>query len=32
MRLSFISEFKIEFLQPYIGCRKVLGKMSDDPK
>ena len=27
MRLSFITQFKIEFLIPFTGCRKVLGKM-----
>ena len=27
MRLSFITQFKIEFLLPFTGCRKVLGKM-----
>ena len=26
-RLSFITPFKIEFLLPLTGCRKVLGKM-----
>ena len=26
-RLSFITQFKIEFLLPYTGCRKVLTKM-----
>ena len=26
-RLSFITQFKIEFLLPFNGCRKVLGKM-----
>ena len=26
-RLSFITQFKIEFLLPSLGCRKVLGKM-----
>ena len=26
-RLSFITQFKIEFLLPFIGCRNVLGKM-----
>ena len=26
-RLSYITHFKIEFLLPFIGCRKVLGKM-----
>ena len=29
MRLSFITQFKIEFLWPFTGCRKVLGKMPD---
>ena len=28
-RLSFITQFKIEFLLPFTGCRKVLGKMPD---
>ena len=28
-RLSFIIQFKIEFLLPFTGCRKVLGKMPD---
>ena len=28
-RLSFITQFKIEFLLPSTGCRKVLGKMPD---
>ena len=27
-RLSFITQFKIEFLLPFIGCRKVLGKIT----
>ena len=26
-RLSFITQFKIEFLPPFTGCRKILGKM-----
>ena len=26
-RLSFITQFKIEFLLPFTSCRKVLGKM-----
>ena len=26
-RLSFITKFKIEFLLPFTGCGKVLGKM-----
>ena len=26
-RLNFITQFKIEFLLPITGCRKVLGKM-----
>ena len=26
-RLSFITQFKIEFLLPFTGCRKVLAKM-----
>ena len=25
--MSFITQFKIEFLLPFNGCRKVLGKM-----
>ena len=25
--LSFITQFKIEFLLPFTSCRKVLGKM-----
>ena len=28
-RLSFITQFKIEFLLPFAGCRKMLGKMPD---
>ena len=28
-RLSLITQFKIEFLLPFIGCRKVLGKMPE---
>ena len=28
-RLSFITQFKIEFLLPSTGCRKMLGKMPD---
>ena len=28
-RLSFITQFKIEFSLPFIGCRKVLGKMPE---
>ena len=31
-RLSFITQFKIEFLLPFSGCRKVLGKMPVDNK
>ena len=27
MRLSFKTQFKIEFLLPFTGSRKVLGKM-----
>ena len=27
LRLSFITQFKIEFLLPFTGCRKVLGDM-----
>ena len=30
-RLSFVTQFKIEFSLPFIGCRKVLGKMSVVP-
>ena len=26
-KLSFITQFKIEFLLPFTGWRKVLGKM-----
>ena len=26
-RLSFITQFKIEFLLLFTGCRKMLGKM-----
>ena len=26
-RLSFITQFKIEFLLAFTGCRKLLGKM-----
>ena len=29
MRLSFITQFKIEFLLKFTICRKVLGKMPD---
>ena len=32
MRFIFITQFKIEFLRPFIGCRKVLGKKPDRPK
>ena len=32
MGLNFITQFKIEFLQLFTGCRKVLGKMPDSPK
>ena len=28
-RLNFITEFKIEFLLPFTGCRKVLRKMPE---
>ena len=28
-RLSFITQFKIEFLLPFNGCRKVLRKMPE---
>ena len=28
--LSFITQFKIELLLPFTGCRKVLGKMADN--
>ena len=27
--LSFITQFKIQILLPFTGCRKVLGKMPD---
>ena len=30
--IEFITQVKIEFLQPFTGCRKVLGKMPDSPK
>ena len=30
-RLSFITQFKIEVLLSFTGCRKVLGKMPDVP-
>ena len=26
-RLSFVTQFKIEFLLPFTSCRKVFGKM-----
>ena len=26
-RLTFLTQFKIEFLLPFTGCRKVLRKM-----
>ena len=29
--MSFITQFKIEFLLPFTGCRKVLRKMLADP-
>ena len=29
-RLSFITQFKIELLLPFSGCRKVPGKMPDN--
>ena len=29
MRLSFITQLKIEFSLPLTGCRKVLGKIPD---
>ena len=29
-RLSFITQFKIEFLLPYTGCNKVLEKNASD--
>ena len=32
MRLSFLTQFKIEFLKLFTGCRKVLWKMPDSPK
>ena len=28
-RLSFITQFKIQFLLLFTGCRKVLGKMPE---
>ena len=27
-KLSFITQFKIELLLPFTGCRKMLGKVS----
>ena len=29
-KFSFITQYKIEFLLPFTGCRKVLGKMPDE--
>ena len=29
MRLSFVTQLKIEFLLPFTGCRKVPGKMPE---
>ena len=26
-KLGFITQFKIEFLLPFTGCRKMLGKV-----
>ena len=31
MRLSFITQFKIEILLPFNGCRKVVEKIPDSP-
>ena len=31
-RLIFNTQFKIEFLLPFTGCREVLGKMPDKQK
>ena len=31
MRLSFITQFKIQILLTFNGCRKVLEKMPDSP-
>ena len=31
-RLSFITQFKIEFLLQFISCRNVLGKMPENPE
>ena len=28
-RLNFITQLTIDFLQSFIGCRKVLGKMPE---
>ena len=28
-RLNFITQFKIEFLLSFLGCRKVLGKIPE---
>ena len=29
MKLSFMTEFKIEFLLPFTSCRKILEKMPE---
>ena len=29
-RLSFITQFKIDFLPLFTGCRKMLGKMPEN--
>ena len=28
-RLTFITQFNVDFLLSFTGCKKVLGKMSD---
>ena len=28
MRLTFLTQFKIDFLLPFTGCRNILGKIS----
>ena len=27
--IEFLTQFRIEFLQQFTGCREVLGKMAD---
>ena len=31
-RITFITQFKVEFLLPFKSCRKVPGKMPDYKK